>query len=52
ALIGVDGDRAGHSAVGGIVHDMVLAGVERLERWIPRAGKDWADTVAAEELRR
>jgi DNA primase len=48
AVIGLDADQAGHLAVGGIAHDLVLAGVERLERWKPRAGKDWADTVMEE----
>jgi len=48
AVIGLDADRAGHLAVGGIAHDLVLAGVEHLERWKPYAGKDWADTLMAE----
>lgn len=48
AVIGLDADQAGHLAVGGIAHDLVLAGVERLERWKPRAGKDWADTLLDE----
>jgi DNA primase len=48
AILGLDEDRAGHLAVHAIAHDLVLAGAERLERWHPRAGKDWADTVMAE----
>jgi DNA primase len=48
AIIGLDADRAGHLAVGGIAHDLVLAGVEHLERRKPRSGKDWADTLMAE----
>ena len=48
AIIGLDADRTGHLAVGAIAHDLVLAGVTRLERWKPRVGKDWADTLLAE----
>lgn len=50
AIIGLDADRTGHLAVGGIAHDLVLAGVEKLERWKPRVGKDWADTLLAERV--
>ncbi|WP_044238691.1 CHC2 zinc finger domain-containing protein [Chondromyces apiculatus] len=48
AILGLDADTAGHLAVGGIAHDLVLSGVEHLERWKPRSGKDWADTLRAE----
>ncbi|WP_218920099.1 CHC2 zinc finger domain-containing protein [Chondromyces crocatus] len=50
AILGLDADRAGHLAVGGIAHDLVLAGVAHLERWKPRIGKDWADTLRAERI--